>query len=254
MDLDLIYDYFDEEHRLTATPARSIELLTTRRQIAKVLKPGMQILDVGAGSGAYSLAYAQEGYAVTAVEPVKKHCALMKAKRRPAMDLTILEGNALDLTMLEAASFDVVPGLGPLYHLEHEAQRTRCLEQVLHVLKPGGSTFFAFINNDMVFITEAMVYNPDFLDNGRYDRSTFKVADIPFVFLTLDQVRRWLDTLGWKPAQVFAADGMAELLADKVNTLSAEQFQQWLAFHWAMCEKPAMLGASNHVVFRLDKV
>lgn len=39
----------------------------------------------------------------------------------------------------------------------------------------------------MVFITEAMVYNPDFLDNGRYDRSTFKVADIPFVFLTLDQ-------------------------------------------------------------------
>ena len=243
MELDLIYDYFDEEHRLTATPARSIELLTTRMQIAKVLKPGMQILDVGAGSGAYSLAYAQEGYAVTAVEPVKKHCALMKAKRRPAMDLTILE-----------ASFDVVLCLGPLYHLEHEAQRTRCLEQVLHVLKPGGSAFFAFINNDMVFITEAMVYNPDFLDNGRYDRSTFKVADLPFVFLTLDQVRRWLATLGWKPAQVFAADGMAELLADKVNALSAEQFQQWLAFHWAMCEKPAMLGASNHVVFRLDKV
>ena len=178
----------------------------------------------------------------------------MKAKRRPAMDLTMLEGNALDLTMLEAASFDVVLCLGPLYHLEHEAQRTRCLEQVLRVLKPGGSAFFAFINNDMVFITEAMVYNPDFLDNGRYDRSTFKVADIPFVFLTLDQVRRWLDTLGWKPAQVFAADGMAELLADKVNALSVEQFQQWLAFHWAMCEKPAMLGASNHVVFRLDKV
>ncbi len=244
MELDLIYDYFDEEHRLTATPARSIELLTTRMQIAKVLKPGMRILDVGAGSGAYSLAYAQEGYAVTAVEPVKKHCALMKAKRRPAMDLT----------MLEAASFDVVLCLGPLYHLEHEAQRTRCLEQVLRVLKPGGSVFFAFINNDMVFITEAMVYNPDFLDNGRYDRSTFKVADLPFVFLTLDQVRRWLATLGWKPAQVFAADGMAELLADKVNALSAEQFQQWLAFHWAMCEKPAMLGASNHVVFRLDKV
>ena len=47
MELDLIYDYFDEEHRLTATPARSIELLTTRMQIAKVLKPGMRILDVG---------------------------------------------------------------------------------------------------------------------------------------------------------------------------------------------------------------
>lgn len=71
-----------------------------------------------------------------------------------AMDLTILEGNALDLTMLEAASFDVVLCLGPLYHLEHEAQRTRCLEQALRVLKPGGSAFFAFINNDMVFITE----------------------------------------------------------------------------------------------------
>ena len=50
MDLDLIYDYFDEEHRLTATPARSIELLTTRMQIAKVLKPGMQsVMDVQSG-------------------------------------------------------------------------------------------------------------------------------------------------------------------------------------------------------------
>lgn len=156
--------------------------------------------------------------------------------------------------MLEAASFDVVLCLGPLYHLEHEAQRTRCLEQVLRVLKPGGSVFFAFINNDMVFITEAMVYNPDFLDNGRYDRSTFKVADLPFVFLTLDQGSPLAGYARLETGSVFAADGMAELLADKVNALSAEQFQQWLAFHWAMCEKPAMLGASNHVVFRLDKV
>ena len=113
------------------------------------------------------------------------------------------------------------------FGLRNVTDKDKALRSMYRVLKPGGSAFFAFINNDMVFITEAMVYNPDFLDNGRYDCSTFKVADLPFVFLTLDQVRRWLATLGWKPAQVFAADGMAELLADKVNAPSAEQFHPY---------------------------
>ena len=253
MDLELIYDYFDEEHRLTASPARTIEFLTTTRQFEKFLKPGMRILDVGAGTGAYSLKYAAEGYSVTAVEPVKKHCALIQTKRQPEMDLTVIQGNALDLSSLAEEAFDLVLCLGPLYHLETEAQRTQCVRQVLRVLKPGGAAFFAFINNDMVFVTEAMVYNSEFLDNGRYDRSTFKVADIPFVFLSLEQVHRWLDAQGWKPVQEFAADGMAELLAEKLNALKPEPFQSWLEFHMAMCEKPQMLGASNHVVFRLNK-
>ena len=57
------------------------------------------------------------------------------------------------------------------------------------MLKPGRFAFFAFINNDKVFITKTMVFYPDFLDHGRHGCSTFKVADM----------------LGWKPAMLVRA-------------------------------------------------
>ncbi len=49
-----LYDIFEEDTRLS-TKATQVEFLTTIRQIEKYLKPGMKILDLGAGAGEYSI-------------------------------------------------------------------------------------------------------------------------------------------------------------------------------------------------------
>lgn len=54
-----IYDIFNESTRLS-TKATQIEFLTTVRQIEKHLKKGMKILDLGAGTGEYSLYFAKK--------------------------------------------------------------------------------------------------------------------------------------------------------------------------------------------------
>lgn len=65
--LKQFYENYDEDSRLTSRHG-SVEYLTTMRYIEKYLRPGMRILEIGAGTGRYSHALAQQGYRVDAVE------------------------------------------------------------------------------------------------------------------------------------------------------------------------------------------
>lgn len=44
-------------------------------------------------------------------------------------------------------------------------------------------------------------------------------------------------------------DGVSELLQDKINALDKDSFHAWLDFHFHICEKPEMLGFSNHMLY-----
>ena len=54
------YDIFNEDARLRSKSGR-VEFLTTVKYIEKYLEPGMKILDIGAGTGAYSFYFAEKG-------------------------------------------------------------------------------------------------------------------------------------------------------------------------------------------------
>lgn len=64
------YNSYDEEGRLLSKHGQ-VEFLTTMRYIEKYLTPGTRILEVGAGTGRYSLALAKQGYTVDAVELIR---------------------------------------------------------------------------------------------------------------------------------------------------------------------------------------
>ena len=60
------YGGYDEDSRLEPKHGR-VEFITTMRYIKKYLHPGMRVLEIGAGTGRYSHALAQDGYEVDAV-------------------------------------------------------------------------------------------------------------------------------------------------------------------------------------------
>ena len=66
-ELTAYYSTYDEDGRLRSRHGM-VEHLTTMRYIAKYLRPGIRILEIGAGTGRYSHALAQQGYRVDAVE------------------------------------------------------------------------------------------------------------------------------------------------------------------------------------------
>lgn len=246
------YEVFDEDTRLNRSRAARVEFLTTVRYIEKYLSPGARILDVGAGAGEYSLYFARAGYTVCALELAQANVEAFRKKITPQDHIELVQGNAVDLSRYPDAAFDVVLVLGPLYHLHNGADCRRCILEAKRVLKPEGKLFFAFISHDMVFLTE-LKYRQDYFANGDYDKETMRLEDFPFVLHTVDECREMLRAGGVKILHEVASDGVSELMEEQINAMDEESYSQYLKYHFYVCEKPEMLGRSNHLLYVGEK-
>jgi SAM-dependent methyltransferase len=185
---------------------------------------------------------------VSALELADANIAAFRAKMTDDDQIDLVQGNALDLSRYDSDSFDVVLLFGPLYHLHDEADKLQCIEEAKRVCKPDGRIFFAFISNDIVILTMQQ-FQTDYLVSGHYNKDTFRLDDFPFAFHTVDHCRALLAKAGIQITHEVAADGVTELLKDLVNTMDTATYQQYLRYHFYICEKPECLGMSNHLLF-----
>ena len=145
--LEAYYNEYDEENRLVRNRVGQVEYLTTRKYIDEYLtSKDIKILEVGAGTGRYSVTLAKEGYEVTAVELVEHNLEILKAKLDGTERITPLQGNALDLTAFDDNIFDLTLVLGPMYHLYTKEEKVTALKEAVRVTKQGGHIFVAYSN------------------------------------------------------------------------------------------------------------
>lgn len=246
------YDIFNEDIRLNHSKAAQIEFKTTVRYIEKYLKKGARILDIGAGAGEYSLYFARNGYEVSAVELADANIAAFRKKLRPEDPIELRQGNALDLSYYADNSFDIVLLFGPLYHLQSDTDKLQCVKEAKRVCKDNGKLFFAFISNDFVFLTE-LGYDGTYFSSGDYNKETFRLNDFPFVFHTVDRAKAILEQGRIRILHAVASDGASELMAERINAMSDEDYAQYIRYHFYICEKPELLGMTNHLLFVGEK-
>lgn len=91
-----LYKRCAEDERLTKSKASKVEFLTNVHYIEKYIRPGDKILDIGAGTGEYSLYFAEKGYQVSALELSEKNIELFQKKISPNAPVDLVQGNALD--------------------------------------------------------------------------------------------------------------------------------------------------------------
>ena len=117
-EIEAHYNKFNEEKRLDSRHGR-VEYITSMKYIHKYIPEcdnpaDINILDIGAGTGRYSVPLSEEGYTVTAIELVRHNLGLLKAKNS---NVIAKQGNALNLKKYPENYYDVVLLFGPMYNL-----------------------------------------------------------------------------------------------------------------------------------------
>ena len=107
-------------------------------------------MDVGAGTGRYSVALANEGYDVAAVDFVKYNLGILKQK---GSTVKAYQGTALNLKRFENDMFDMTLVFGPMYHLYTFEDKVKALSEAKRVTKPGGVILVAYCMNEYSILT-----------------------------------------------------------------------------------------------------
>ena len=149
------YNKFNEDKRLTRRHG-IVEYITTMKYIHKYLKAkkNPKIIDVGAGTGKYSIALHNEGYDVTAVELVKHNLMYIK-KANP--NIKSYQGNALNMKRFKDKTFDIVLLFGPMYHLISEEEKLKALSEAKRILKDDGIILISYYMNEYCIIKHGFI-------------------------------------------------------------------------------------------------
>lgn len=253
--LDYLKAYYEghcEDARLRSRHGM-VEFLTTMRYIQRYLKQNGRILEVGAGTGRYSHALAQKGYSVDAVELLEHNINVFQQNTLPGEPVTIRQGNALDLSGFGDDAYDLTLLLGPMYHLYTAEEQRRALTEAIRATKPGGVVFAAYCGSDATAIQ--FCFGKGMLKDPRYkalvDPVTFKLSATPaevFALYRREDIDALMDGLPVKRLHFVGTDMAAGYMADTIDRMDDELYELYLQYHFATCERPDLVGASNHYI------
>lgn len=226
-----------------------VEFETTMHHLRRFLKPGHQVLDIGAGTGRYSSALMAEGYKVKAVELVRRNIEVF-LKREPTAD--VVQGDARDMPFIASATSDVTLLLGPLYHLVSDEDKLKALCEAKRVTKPGGLIFVAYLMNEYSILSYCFDEDRigDLMSRGCVDQNFHIQAsnDELYDYVRMEDVDRLNAKAGLERITVFSPDGAADYMRTRLNRMSDDTFNRFIQYQKSISERPDLIGAGSHIV------
>lgn len=250
-NIEKYYNKFNEDKRLLRRHG-NVEFVTSMKYIHEYLgeDKNKKIIDIGAGTGRYSVALANEGYDVTAVELVKYNLGILKQKNSL---VKAYQGNALKLSRFNDESFDITILFGPMYHLIKFEDKVKALKEAARVTKKGGVILVAYVMNEFSVITYGFKENNiiELIESGKIDEK-YRVKpgeDDLYDYVRLEDINRINDEVTEvERLKIISADGPADYLRPVLNKMDDKTYEQFIRYHLATCERTELLGASAHTV------
>ena len=253
--LEDYYNKFNEEKRLTSRHGQ-IEFRTSIHYIHECIeelkskgRENIKIMDIGAGTGRYSVALAEEGFDVTAVELVKHNLGILKSKNS---SVKAYQGNALKLKRFEDETFDITLLFGPMYHLFGQEDKVKALKEAARITRKGGFILVAYVMNEYGVITYAFKerHIKECMEQGRLteDFHTISSEQDLYDYVRLEDIEKINEAAGCERVKIVTPDGPANYIRQFVNQLDEEEYEMFYRYHLATCERADLLGAAAHTL------
>lgn len=250
------YSGIDEDSRLSRSRHGQLEYATTMHYIQRHAEAGSKILEIGAGTGRYSIALAKTGYDVTALELVEHNLAILQQKSAGLANLRALQGDALDLSSFPDNAFDVTLLFGPMYHLYDTKDVHKALDEAIRVTNPGGVLLVAFLSVYAILFDNYL--NGDLLaglsENFDAEHRVRHFEEQLFTGYDIAEFEALFADKAVRPMATAATDTVLELAENRRDfAMSDEEFAAFTAYHLATCEKRELLGCSSHLLYICQK-
>lgn len=250
------YNKFNEDKRLN-TKHGQVEYLTAMKYINEYLKEikNPKIIDIGAGTGKYSIELYNKGYDVTAVELVKHNLRVIEKKEK---NIKTYLGNATNLSKFKSNSFDVVLLFGPMYHLISKEDKLKALYEAKRIVKKNGYIFISYCTNEYAVLTYGFKENniKECIKNSLLNKN-YKIISKDndlYSFMRIEDIDKLNKITNLKRIKVIAQDTSAEYMKKIINNMDDETFKLYLDYHFSICERYELLGSSRHILDILKKM
>ena len=257
--LEEYYNHYDEEGRLLSRHGQ-VEYLTTMKYIKECLAgiSNPDILEVGAGTGRYSVTLAKQGLQVTAVELIEHNLEILKAKLDGTEPITTMQGNALDLSRFPENSFDLTMLLGPMYHLYTKKEKLKALSEAVRVTKQGGYILVAYCMNEPTVIQYVFGLNHlhEVMDLNMLTSDWHCISEPKDLFemVRTEEIADLDSAVPVRRIKLVATDGATNYKREYIDAMDDETFRKWMEYHFVICERQDLIGASHHTLDILQKV
>ena len=252
---EIINEFYNEcveDTRLTRSRHGQLEYLTTMQYIHQIIPKKASIIEVGAGTGRYSIALAKEGHDVTAVELIASNLEVLRKNSEGLENITAYQGDALDLSCFSDNTFDCTLVLGPLYHLYDKKDQHKALDEAIRITKDGGAVMVAFLSVHAILFNNYLQGN---LLAGMEENFTevYQVKHFTEQLFTGFNVDEFEALFENKPVEwitTAAADNILEQAEGRADfAMSDEEFRAFAKYHLHNCEKRELLGCSSHLLY-----
>ena len=246
------YGQFDEDGRTARTRHGQLEYLTTMHYIHRYANERSKILEIGAGTGRYTVALAKEGMDVTAVELVENNLKTLRENSKGLENVHAYQGDATDLNRFADGTFDVTLVFGPMYHLYEADEVDRAIDEAVRVTRPGGVILFAFIS---VFGIMYANYFDGRWAFGQAENFTedYKVRHFKEQLFTGYDITEFEALFRNKPVDritTTGTDGLLEPIEERPDfSIPDEDFNAFAEWYLTFSEKRELLGCTNHLLY-----
>ena len=249
MKINDIKDYYaniyDEDSRLTKgcdnrhLVEKSVKM-HIYKDILKVNSKYIRILDISCGTGLYSIELAKLGYNVCACDLCKNHIDLLNEKAKKLnLNIKAYTCDARSLPF-ENNSFDLVLLAGAIYHLEPE-DKVKAINEAIRVCRRQKHILIDFLPK----------LHATYQNIARYG-DLLPEKDKIFSYDSRENMQSYVSYKA-KLCDFFSTDGITRLISYKINDMTTEQFNKYIAFCIKESKNQEIVDMSEHAIMNIVK-